>query len=302
VTAIAEVLVVGVRDGAIFSLMGLGLALVYKSTGILNFAQGELGTSAAFVAFLVMSGFAIDGRADRGLILPASLAAIVAGALLGVALYVLVIRRLGQVSAVTSLVVTAGVFLMLFGLGRVVFEERGRPFPRYIDGTFGLPFIDVSAPYQTLVVLAVLGAAAAGLAAFFRSSMGVALLAAAQDPFAAELQGIPVERLRALSWGMAGALGTLAGLLIAGLQPALTSGLGTFRIMIPAFIGVVLGGITSMVGAVIGGFVLGIVAQAAVRINASFELGVSGEPQLAWFIVLIAVLLFRPQGLLAAKR
>ena len=94
----------------------------------------------------------------------------------------------------------------------------------------------------------------------------MALLATAEDPFAAELQGVPVERMRAMAWGAAGALGALAGVLGAGVFESLTPGLVTSTFMIPAFTGVVLGGITSMVGAVVGGFALGIVSQAAIQI------------------------------------
>ena len=103
-----------------------------------------------------------------------------------------------------------------------------------------------------MVILAVLAGVALALAAFFRSAPGVALLATAEDPFAAELQGVPVERMRAMAWGAAGALGALAGVLGAGVFESLTPGLVTSTFMIPAFTGVVLGGITSMVGAVVG--------------------------------------------------
>jgi branched-chain amino acid transport system permease protein len=284
----------------VFALVGLGLALVYKATRILNFAQGELGTLPAFMALLVMTGFETTGDAapDRGLLLPATLVAIVAGAALGFALYLLVIRPLGKVSPVTSLVATAGVALLLTTVEINVFEARARRFPRPIAGGFRLTGTDVIVDWHTLVILAALAAAALGLAAFFRSSPGVALLATAEDPYAAELQGVPVERMRALAWGAAGALGALAGVLGAGVFESLTPGMVTTTFMIPAFTGVVLGGITSMPGAVAGGFLLGIVSQAAIQIVTSFDLDVPGPPQLAVLVVLLGVLLVRPQGLL----
>jgi branched-chain amino acid transport system permease protein len=148
------------------------------------------------------------------------------------------------------------------------------------------------------VILAALAAAALALAAFFRSPPGVALLATAEDAYAAELSGVPVERMRAMAWGAAGALGALAGVLGAGVFETLTPGMVTATFMIPAFTGVVLGGITSMPGAVAGGFVLGIVSQAATQIVTTLELDVPGPPQLAVLVVLLGVLLVRPQGLL----
>ncbi len=295
-----EVLVFGIQRGAIFGLVGLGLALVYKATRILNFAQGELGTLPAFVALMVMTGFEVsgDGEIDRGLLLPATVLAIVAGAVLGIVLYAVVIRPLGKVSPVTSLVATAGVALLLTTVEINVFEARARRFPRPVNGGFRLPGTDVLIDWHTIVILAVLAGVALALAAFFRSSPGVALLATAEDSFAAELQGVPVERMRAMAWGAAGALGALAGVLGAGVFESLTPGLVTSTFMIPAFTGVVLGGITSMVGAVVGGFALGVVSQAAIQIVTTYELDVPGPPQLAVLVVLLAVLLVRPQGLL----
>ncbi|MBA2608845.1 MAG: branched-chain amino acid ABC transporter permease [Actinobacteria bacterium] len=297
---VIEVIVFGLQRGAIFGLVGLGLALVYKATRILNFAQGELGTVPAFAALMLMIGFESSGdkAANRGLLLPAIVLAVVIGAALGVALYVAVIRPLGKVSPVTSLVATAGVALLLTTLELNVFEARARRFPRPVNGGFRLIGTSVIVDWHTVVILAVLGGVALALAAFFRSAPGVALLATADDPFAAELQGVPVERMRAMAWGAAGALGALAGVLGAGVFESLTPGLVTSTFMIPAFTGVVLGGITSMVGAVVGGFALGIVSQAAIQIVTSYNLDVPGPPQLAVLLVLLAVLLVRPQGLL----
>ncbi len=300
---VIEVLVFGLQRGAIFGLVGLGLALVYKATRILNFAQGELGTVPAFVALMVMIGFDASGDkvANRGLLIPAILLAVLVGAVLGVALYALVIRQLGKVSPVTSLVATAGVALFLTTAEINLFEARARRFPRPVNGGFRLIGTEVIVDWHTVVILGVLGAVALALAAFFRSAPGVALLATAEDPFAAELQGVPVERMRALAWGAAGALGALAGILGAGVFESLTPGFVTATFMIPAFTGVVLGGITSMQGAVAGGFLLGIVSQAAIQIVTSFNLDVPGPPQLAVFVVLLAVLLVRPQGLLGNR-
>jgi branched-chain amino acid transport system permease protein len=303
VETVLEVLVFGLQRGAIFGLVGLGLALVYKATKILNFAQGELGTLPAFIALMTMTGFSVAGdeAADRGMLLPATVLAVVVGGVLGVVLYAAVIRRLGKVSPVTSLVATAGVALLLTTVEINVFEARARRFPRPVNGGFRLIGTEVIVDWHTVVILAVLAGVAVALAAFFQSAPGVALLATAEDPFAAELQGVPVERMRAMAWGAAGMLGALAGVLGAGVFESLTPGLVTSTFMIPAFTGVVLGGITSMQGAVVGGFALGVVSQAAIQIVTSLDLDVPGPPQLAVFLVLLAVLLVRPQGLLGRR-
>lgn len=300
--SVIEVIVFGAQRGAVFSLVGLGLALVYKATKVLNFAQGELGTIPAFGAYAIMTGFDIGDSADvdRGLFIPATVAAVVGGALLGVVLYVLVIRKLGSSTAATTLVATAGVTLLATSIELNVFEASVRRFPRPWAGGFDLPGTDVIVEYHTVVILGVLVAVAVALAAFFRSPPGVALLATAQDPYAAELQGVPVERMRAMAWGAAGALGGLAGVLGAGVFESISPGLMTTTFLIPAFTGVVLGGITSMPGAVLGGFALGIVSQASIEINQTFELGISGPPQAAILLVLLVVLIVRPRGILGA--
>lgn len=296
---LAEVLVFGLQDGAIFALVGLGLALVYRATRILNFAQGELGTVPAFVAYLIMVGFHVSGdhTAARGLLIPATIVAVLLGAGLGVLLNVSVVRRLADSSPVTSLVATVGVALLLSSIEIIIFEPRGRSFPRFVAGDFRIPLADVRMAWHTVVIIAVLAAAAAALAAFFRTPMGVALLATAQEPFAAELQGVPVARMRTLAWGAAGALAALGGVLGAGVFENLSPGLMTTTFLIPAFTGVVLGGITSMVGAVVGGLAIGLVANGANKLVAVFDIGLSGPPFAATFVVLLAVLLFRPRGL-----
>lgn len=300
--SIIEVIVFGAQRGAVFSLVGLGLALVYKATKVLNFAQGEMGTIPAFLAYLVMTNFdlADEASVNQGMFIPATVVAVAGGALLGVVIYVLVIRKLGSATAVTTLVATAGLTLLATSIQLNVFEAKARVFPRPWAGGFRLWGTDVIVEHHTLVIMAVLAAVAVALAAFFKSPPGVALLATAQDPYAAELQGVPVERMRAVAWGAAGALGGLAGVLGAGVFASLSPGFMTSTFLIAAFIGVVLGGITSMPGAVLGGFALGIISQAAIEINQEFELGLSGPPQAAILLVLLIVLIVRPRGILGA--
>jgi branched-chain amino acid transport system permease protein len=303
---VVEVIVFGIQTGAIYSLVGLGLALVYKATRILNFAQGALGTAPAFVAYLVMVSFNLSEDTpalNDGLLIPATFAAIAAGAVLGILLNVLVVRRLANASPVTSLVATVGVVILFSAVQIIIFEPRARSFPRFVDGNVDIPLFDVAMTKHTLVALGVLAITAGALAAFFRTPQGVGLLATAQEPFAAELQGVPVARMRTLAWGAAGAMGGLAGVLGAGFFQAISPGFMTTTFLIPAFTGVVLGGITSMVGAVLGGFLIGITESAATKLVLTFEVSdkLPGPPQTAVLLVLLAILLFRPRGLLGQE-
>lgn len=302
-TTILEVILFGLQAGAVYSLVSLGVALVYKATRIVNFAQGELGTIPAFIAYAVMTGFQIAGEpeASKGRLWVATIVAIIVGAVLGILVNLLVIRRLAAVSPVTSLVATAGVMLLSSALAVLFFEAKARRFPQYVEGGFEFPGSDVIVSWQTLVTLVVLAGAAALLALLFRTPPGVALLATAQEPFAAELQGISVGGMRTMAWAIAGVLGALAGLLGAGVFASIAPAFMTSTFLIPALTGAVLGGLTSMVGAVAGGLLLGIVVSAANQVNRSFDLGVPGPPQAAAIIVLLVILLVRPRGLLGKE-
>ena len=299
---VLRILVFGLQAGAIYALVALGIALVYKATGILNFAQGELGTLSAFAAFFILAGgFDQEASNGKGLLVIATLVALVIGAVLGVIVNTLVIRQLANASPVTSLVATAGVAVFLASVELLVFESRARNFPRYIDGGFRLPIADVNVPWHTIVILAVLAGVAALLAVFFRTSYGIALLATAEDPFAAELQGVPVSLMRTIAWGAAGALGALGGLLGAGVFESLSPGLMTATFLIPAFTGAVLGGISSLVGSAVGGLIVGASVAFANQIVRTLDIDVPGPPQIAVLAVLLGVLVFRPSGLLGDR-
>jgi branched-chain amino acid transport system permease protein len=307
--------VVGLQFGAVYALIALGIALVYKATRVLNFAQGVFGSVPAFVAYTIMIGAAnidnISAPVDAGRLWWASLVAIAVGAILAVLVNGLVVRRLASASAVTSLVATAGVMLMFIAGELILFQAQVRPFPRYVPGApcvgsqggqcVPLQLGGVTVSWHTLVVLTVLGVAAALLGLFFRTPPGVALLATSQEPFAAELQGVSAARMSTLAWGMAGTLAAVGGLLGAGVYEQITPGIITTTFLIPAFIAAVLGGITSMVGAVVGGLVLGFVFHLANQVNLALDLGLNGAPQLAQFAILLLVLAVRPRGLLGKE-
>ncbi len=305
-----DVLTIGLQTGAIYALIALGLALVFKATRVLNFAHGEIGTSSAFIALAVMkllnsAGILTDpenpGFLTGPQLLLAVIPALVTGAALGV-LTKLLIDRLKNATPVTTLVATIGVAVLMTALQIVFVGVEGDRFPRLIGGNaFTVPGGNIPISWHTLIILVVLGASAGLLAVYFKTPQGVALLATSQDSFAAELQGVNVSAMTTSAWGVAGALAAAAGLLGAGVFNQLTPGLLLTTFLIPAFTGALLGGITSMVGAVVGGLLLGLVVTAANQINSSFSLGLPGPPQIAVLAALLLVLVFRPRGLLGSE-
>jgi branched-chain amino acid transport system permease protein len=304
--SLGAVLVDGLALGSVYALVALGIALVYRATRVLNFAQGEFGTVPAFLVLVVLLGGDLQSNVDPSqvsLLRLSALAvvAVIAGAALGIGVNAGIVQRLADANPVTSLVATAGVSFLLIGAQVVIFGLQSRTFPRFLDGSVRV--LGVSVTRHTFVIAVVLAIAAALLAVLFRTPVGVALLATAQDPFAASLHGVSTRAMASLAWGLAGGLAAIGGLLAAGVYQRLEPGQMTTTFLIPAFTAAVLGGITSMVGAVVGGLLLGLVASFANEAVLSYGISdvVASAPDLAAFVVLLLVLLVRPRGLLGKE-
>lgn len=286
--------ITGTVQGSIYGLLGLGLVLLYKSNRIFNFAQGEFGTVAAFVAAAVLSGRGIFPQLPYPLAL---LIGVTVGVLLGLVVERLVVRPLFSQPKVTLVVATAGVALLLVSLQLFVIGVNGEQVRPIIAGdlvnTGGL-----RVTYQQLLVVLVLGALAALSALFFsRTRTGTAIIAVSQEPTATSLVGISVNRVSAITWGMAGGLGAVAGLLLAP-TTIIAPGFMTAATLIPAFTAAVLGGISSLPGAFVGGVVIGVIEQFGARIPTEI---VPGGNSVVVFAVLLLVLLVRPAGLLGKE-
>lgn len=323
--SVAFTLANGLSVGAVYALVALGVALVYKATKVINFAQGALGSFPALVTLWVLLEFdltqaiAEPGTAKFALV---ALGAVLLGAALAVAMNLLVIQQLANAAPVTSLVATTGIALMLIALETILFEVKTRRFPRIVagapdgfqigpfcfsqvddngvcatDGTFAMGGLEV--PWNTVLIVIVLAVVSLSLAAFFRSQAGVALLATAQEPFAAQLYGVSQKVMSSMAWGIAGGFAALAGILGAGVFEQAFPGYMTRDFLIPALVAAVLGGVTSMVGAVVGGLVVGVVFALSNALVLQFNVNdvVPGPPLLGIFLVLIVTLLVRPRGL-----
>lgn len=322
--SLAFTLANGLSVGAVYALVALGVALVYKATKVINFAQGALGSFPALVALWVLLDFDLTQATAAPSTLRfalVALGAVLLGAALAVAMNLLVIQRLANAAPVTSLVATTGIALMLIALSTILFEVKTRRFPRLIegapdgfaigpfcfsqvqeggcvaDGTFALGGLEV--PWNTVLIVIVLAVVSLSLAAFFRSPAGVALLATAQEPFAAQLYGVSQKVMSSMAWGIAGGFAALAGMLGAGVFEQAFPGYMTRDFLIPALVAAVLGGVTSMVGAVVGGLLVGVVFALSNALVLQFNVNdvIPGPPFLGIFLVLILTLLVRPRGL-----
>ncbi len=307
--------VIGVVNGAVFGLVALGLVIVYKGTRVFNFAQGEFGTMAAYMLFL---GIAND-RMPYGL---AAVVAVIGTVVLGVMLERIFIKPLMNAPRVTLLVATIALALLAIGAEILLFEAEPRELQPALagvgpDGTLrGISVFEQQITPQNLLAIGTLLGLAVLLGYFFsRTNLGLAVLATSQDAFATRVVGIGIQRMSMFIWGSAAFLGAVAGILYVPTVGFLSPGVMTSNILIPAFTGAVIGGMTSLPGAFIGGVVIGLVQSLALWAGGHFTFGtdpltgapkilgeiVPGVEQVAIILVLLIVLLARPQGLLGRE-
>src|SRR3954447_15059822 len=297
-------LINGIANGAAYGLLGLGLVLLYKSNRIFNFAQGEFATVAAIVTYVFYDG---TGALPKLPFFVAAVLGLVAS--VGVAMLTerLVIRPMFDRAKVILVVGTVGVALLLIGVEGLLPYPKTQSLPAisdvlgtkpYLAKIDSIPVLDQDV--AKLVLLVVLAIAAF---VFFRyTRTGTAILAVSQDATAARVVGISVERISLISWAIAGLLGGVAGILLA-VPPAgtVTPGGFTGTILTVAFSAAVLGGMTSLPGAFVGGILMGLI-EAFANADYSFIPGLSNLPsaqsEVAVAVVLLLVLLARPQGLL----
>jgi branched-chain amino acid transport system permease protein len=285
-----RVLVLGVVNGAIYSLVALGLVLVYKASGVFNFAQGEFGTVAIYGTYISLEILHIPYFVALGIGLVAALA-------MGLLTERFVIRPLFDAPRVSLLVATAGIALLAIG---VEFWRTANNPLRFLSAiSSGKASLDrvslfgVAISDQKLITLLVLIVAAGALFVFFKSALGLAVLAASQEPVASELVGVSVRRVSTITWGLAALLGGAAGLLYAG-GGQFNPGLVTTAVLIPGFTAAIVGGITSLPGAAAGGILVGVLQQLGSL--STFD-SIKGASFVSVFVVLLVVLLLRPQGL-----
>jgi branched-chain amino acid transport system permease protein len=290
---VRQALIIGIVAGSGYGLIALGLVLVYKSSGIFNFAQGEFGTIAVYALWGAHSV-----GVPYGLAMVLGLVAALAS---GLATERFVVRPLFAAPRVTLLVATAGVSLFAIGAEQWLGEGRLRFLPPALGRLDRVSVFGFAVSDQRLLIIATLLALAVGGALFFaRTDLGLAILGLSQNPLATELMGISAERLSYFTWGVAALLGGLGGILSAPLATGFGAGFVTLSALIPAFTAAVLGGMTSLPGAFVGGVVVGVAESVAVTYPV-FSDHIPGAPSVMVFALLVAVLTLRPQGLLGSR-
>jgi branched-chain amino acid transport system permease protein len=272
-------------------MLGLGLVVIYRSTGLLNFAQGEL---AMFSTFLVWTIWELG--------MPMWLAIIggmAGGFLIGALLHKVAVAPLGDPHQrpLAVVIVTIGLFLGLNGAAQLIWGTLDKRF----ESPFGSSQVtvgDVAIQWQKIGAVLVLAVMVAVFFLLFqRTKLGLAMRAVASSAESAGLCGIPVQRILMIGWGLAAATGTVAGAFTASSGNSLNSNLMQLTLIF-GFAAITLGGFDSLVGAVVGGLVVGILSAVVPQYVGVFE----KMPLAPAFILILAVLLFRPQGLFGRKQ
>lgn len=287
-TQFLQQLVFGLGTGAIYASLGLAIVLIYRTAGMANFAQGEMAMFATYIAWEL-------SRIGLPLVV-AILLAIGISVLGGALIERTVIRPVENAPHLTVIMVTLGLFLVLNNTAAWLFSSDTHKFPALFSSKVwdaGGVYINAQSVGTLGTVLVVMGA----LFALLRfTKVGLALRAVSSNAESAELVGISSNRMLLLGWGLASGLGTLSGVLIAPtvyLDPNMM-----FNVLIFAFAAATLGGFDSLVGAVVGGLVLGVVENlAGVYVN-----WIGSDLQiLVPLALIIAVLLVRPSGLFGSR-
>jgi branched-chain amino acid transport system permease protein len=285
-------LVDGLGQGAIYASVAMALVLIYRATGLVNFAQGEMALFSTYIAWMFW---------DNGW--PIALAILVSMALSflgGAAIERFIIRPVGDVHshALPIVIVTIGLLLALNELAGWIWGAEGRAFPR-IFGTGAFTVGGVSLTYQTVGVLSVLAVEVFLLYLLFqKTKLGLAMRAVTSNSESSRLVGIRFGRVLMFGWGLAAAVGALAGTLYASQLATLDRAI-MLQLLVYAFAAATLGGFDSPLGAVVGGLIVGVVT-----VMAGGYVGWIGDDLklVAAFALILIVLLVRPQGLFGKKQ
>lgn len=276
-----EIVLTGVAGGGLYALAALAFVLVYKATRVVNIAIGELLMVGAYLFFAFAATFALP-------VWLAILGAVLGTGLLGAIVERGIIRPLLGEPPISVFMVTVGLASILVGLVEIIWSADQRRLPEFFPNTpvmvgdaFLAPKVAWGAGAAVLLIALVLL-----LFRYWRG--GVALRATASDQGAAYMMGIAVPRVYSLAWVAAAMIAAVAGIVV-GAIGGISSSMGVFGLSV--LVVVIVGGLDSVLGALVGGLFIGLVeALAGAYLGAEYKL-------LATFVVLVAVLMLRPYGL-----
>lgn len=278
-----DLVVGGLSIGACYALVALAMVIIYKTTEVPNFAQGEMAMIATFVAFTMLEDYGVGFWTAFCLTL-------VFAFFLGAAIELAFLRPAKDPTILSLIVITLGAEMILYGLAGWKWGANQNPFPVPFNEYSGVNIGGVIITeinlwtFMTSLVIMLL------LFLFYQfTKVGVAMKAVQQNQFAAKAMGIPTKRILTLTWALSSVTGAIAGMLIAPLATLDPNMM--LDPMLKGFAGAVLGGMTSLPGAAVGGYLLGIIENFfGGYVSLEFKSVVA-------FAVIVVILCVRPSGL-----
>ena len=279
-----QMIVNGIAVGSSYALMGLAMVIIYKTSEVPNFAQGEMALISSFFAMMLLTSFNMS-------VYPAFFLTFVFAVLLGGFLEFAILRRAKEPNVLGMIVITIGIEMVLLGFVSWKFgaEQKTMPFPigpydSFIIGDIFISKLEVLTLVAALLLMSV-------LYLFFKySKLGLAMKATQQNSVAAQIVGIRTNRILMMTWGISSLVGAVAGLLI---SPTIMHPFMMWDPMLKGFAAAVMGGMTSLPGVVIAAYMLGIIENLfGGYVSIEFKTVVA-------FAIIVLVLCVKPSGLFA---
>lgn len=279
----------GLTNGAIFALVALGFVLIYKASDVINFAQGDFLLVGAYITY----GLIVQLGLPWGIGVLLTMLVAVA---LGVLVERFVLRPMIGEPIISVIMITIGLSSLLQAIVNAIWGTTGRAFPSFLPRT-PIDIAGAIVPLDRFIALGVVAVLLASFIVFFRySKEGIAMRATADDQQAALSMGISVKRIFAIAWSIAAMVAAVAGVIVANiveLNGAAIAGIG-----LRVFPVVILGGLDSIQGAIIGGIIIGLIES----YTAGYTSPALGLSSVVPFIVLILILMVKPYGLFGEVR
>lgn len=280
-----QLIVSGLSFGSLYALIALAMVIIYKTSEVPNFGQGEMAMLSTFVAFTLLVTHSHS-------FVVSMVGALLFAALLGAALEFVFLRRAKDPNILSLILITLGFEMMLYGLASWKWgaEQKDMPFPISDYDLLNLGPAVIS--YLNIATLLITLSLMLILFLFFRyTKLGIAMKATQQNEMAARINGIRTNRILSITWAMSSVIGAVAGILlapVATLDPNLM-----MEPLLKGFASAVLGGMTSLVGAALGGYILGIIENLfGGYVSLEFKAIVA-------FLIIVLILCFKPSGLFA---
>lgn len=287
---ILQLIVDGFGKGAIYAALALAIVVANRSTGLINFAQGEFATlSAMFTVLLTSLGMNVW---------LALLIAVGVSFIGGALVQFLLIRPVLKRAHVVQIMMTIGLYVVANAIGEITFGPTPKPLaPLFPDGSFDLAGLRVSYALIGVIILQVVVITALSLF-FARTKLGLGFRAVSTAPEASRIVGIRVGRMHMVGWGLAAALGAVAGVSLTNLNVYVQPSMMT-TVLVYSLAAVTIGGYDSAVGAIVGGVLMGVIETLVTSLVPGFT---AEAGMIVSLVVIVAVLLIRPQGLFGRER